>query len=140
MIAATATSISSIKKDNFNWISYLNCAMFGLQDGVINIHTLSTLGFEFEFKSQVFALFILIQSLSALLSWNLQNSLNILDDQSKLLNFTIIVNVFGILSIICSYFFPYKTSREMKRKDFIDQHAIFASRLGTEHQGEIYDQ
>ena len=51
MIAATATSISSIKKDNFNWISYLNCAMFGLQDGVINIHTLSTLGFEFEFKS-----------------------------------------------------------------------------------------
>lgn len=30
MMAAAASSISTINQNEFNWLSYLNCALFGL--------------------------------------------------------------------------------------------------------------
>ena len=66
-IGVASSSISTIQQNEFNWISKVNCGLWGLQDGMINIHTLSILGFEFESKSEAFAVFILIQSLSALI-------------------------------------------------------------------------
>ena len=64
IILTISVTLASIGASRFNWLSYLMSFMWGIADGTINIHTLQTLGFEFNSHSEPFGVFNLVQGIS----------------------------------------------------------------------------
>jgi hypothetical protein len=51
-VAAMATvmvcSVATVKRLQYDWLTYLTCLAWGFQDGVVNTHSFNMLGFEFQ--------------------------------------------------------------------------------------------
>lgn len=60
----TLITLISVSIERFNWLSFVMSFLWGIQDGMINIHTLRTLGFEFISHSEPFGVFNLFNGLS----------------------------------------------------------------------------
>lgn len=64
IIVMTLITLISISIEKFNWLSFVMSFFWGIQDGMVNIHTLQTLGFEFTSHSEPFGVFNLFNGLS----------------------------------------------------------------------------
>ena len=64
IIVMTGVSLFSISLARFNYLTYTMTFLWGVQDGAVNIHTLQTLGSEFESHGEPFGVFNLMQGIS----------------------------------------------------------------------------
>lgn len=57
----------SVYSERYDWITFLMCFLWGLQDSSLNIHTFQILGFEFISQSEPFGVFNILEGISAFL-------------------------------------------------------------------------
>ena len=55
-----------LNEDSKQWMTFIMCLIWGLQDGTTNIQILETLSCEFENKSDPFAIFNMVQTFAVL--------------------------------------------------------------------------
>ena len=60
LIMVVASSIWTLKKNEYDAITILTCFFWGLHDGLINTHSQLMLGFEFDTVGDGFAIFNLV--------------------------------------------------------------------------------
>lgn len=118
IIITISVTLASIGASKFNWLSYLMSFMWGIADGTINIHTLQTLGFEFNSHSEPFGVFNLVQGISVFTFQNIQGQLDT-DVQYQLLLYTIIVGVIGIWSQVAIYSFPFREAGDAQNTEIV---------------------
>ena len=99
---------------SYNWLTYLMCFIWGIQDGAINIHTYRVLGTEFKSKSEPFSVFNLVQGLSVFCFQGVEGAINS-DDKMTLIYYTIAACVFGVLSCLVTYFMPFNELNKSTR-------------------------
>lgn len=112
IVLMTLATLLSITIERYNFFSFLMTFLWGIQDGVINIHLQQSLGSQFASHSEPFGVFNLLQGLAVFVFQIIQGSL---DKESMLqLNlYTFIVGIIGVWACMVAYKFPYKTDQEI---------------------------
>jgi sugar phosphate permease len=68
VIIMTVTTIISIEVDEYNYMTFIMCFIWGYLDGALNIHCLQIAGFQFVSKSEPFAVFNIMQGMTIFLT------------------------------------------------------------------------
>ena len=58
--AVMTTQFIAIERERFDWLSHVNCFLWGLVDGSLTTHTLQIIGFEFSDCTNPFAVLQLV--------------------------------------------------------------------------------
>lgn len=97
------------------WLNFLNCFMWGLQDGFVNTHTFQILGFEFDDYTAPFAIYQMVQSLTAFICMIVLSNYNRKDcdcEDGKYYEFqlyyTNAMGIIGLLGLFMCFFFDFK--------------------------------
>ena len=64
MILCIGVTLLSIEDMKYNFLTFVMCFLWGIEDGALNIHTYHVLGTEFKSKSEPFSVFNLVQGLA----------------------------------------------------------------------------
>ena len=111
-----SVNIGTIIQYEYNWLTYLTCFFWGLQDGIVNTHTFALLGGEFDEPARAFSIYVLSRGV-VIFAFELAQSFigKILDQPDGVTKFKIVVliytigvGVLGIISLTITYFFKYR--------------------------------
>jgi len=108
IILTAAVTLISIQVLKYNWLTYVMCFIWGIQDGAINIHTYRILGTEFKSKSEPFSVFNLVQGISVFCFQGIQSMIDS-DEKGSLEDWTLVAGVFGAVALGVTYFMPFNS-------------------------------
>ena len=101
----SSSTISFLVLYQFNFLAYVTCFLWGLQDSAVNTHLMQMLGFEFEEEENAFACLSCVQGIACFFIQLIQSRI---DKRQGFLWYSAIVCVIGLLSNFATYFFDFK--------------------------------
>jgi len=113
LLLVLAATEATLYINDYNWVTFLACFMWGYEDGMTNIFLFQILGNEFEHGGDPFGVFNIIQGLSVFgLDLTAGKWIDI-TDRTELMWYAGGVLGFGIIANAVSYTFDFK--REKKK-------------------------
>ena len=106
MILCTGVTLLSIEDMRYNFLTFVMCFLWGIEDGALNIHTYQVLGTEFKSKTEPFSVFNLIQGLAVFAFQGAQSMIDT-DHKGSIVNWTLVVGAFAVLACLTTYFMPF---------------------------------